>query len=210
MFQPKIGVGPKPSNPFAYLEQMANYYQRGLRMPTLNQTTPDYSKRNPDPALKPFAPQLPALAFTPTTRVQQAGLTNTGPFPNMPPSTGPLSSTMQTFPTETLTQTDLTATLAPTLAQARIQNTLRQVPENLKDAWNTLGQDWWSQFSTWPQQYVNDFLTKYAAGDFAGANDVARNWYDLKAKYNREDAARQQEQDYFDQQSQYRQSARVV
>lgn len=181
----------------------------------LQPLTPYAQGSNPN-APKPFTPKPPTMTEsglqggtlqfpTPTTPPGQPPLT---------PPTGGVTATQQNAPlTDTYSDGTLTATAqGNSLADKRIANTLRQVPENLRETWETLGAEWHNQFSTWQQSYVNDFLTRYAAGDFDAANAVAQSWYDKKDAYAKRNGSREQQQadqDYWDSQSQYRQSGYI-
>lgn len=200
-----------PNNPFSYLDQLAKQYAQSLRMPTLAQTvrpfrpmptgyTPTQQPIYGTPATGLGMPKLPSAGQTMKPFTPRIAAPTSQPATTLPPPNAGFATTNPTADPE----------LKVSLETARIQNTERQVPEHLKEAWNTLGADWWKQFSTWRQSYVNDFLQKYSEGDFAGANEVARRWYDYVDTLGKEREAAAREQEYWDQQSQYRQSARVA
>lgn len=206
MFKPLV---PKD---YGYLDKLKAYYARQFQLPTVPTAFKPFTPKTFSPTSNvPPSPTNPTAGGT-KQRTESAGLVGSDviPFPTQPsppgPNSGPLTSTMGPLPTNYAGQ-GLSAELD--LTNARIANTKRQLPADLIASWDLLGRDWWIQFSTWQQKYVNEFLKKYAAGDFTGANDVARSWYDLKDKYASERQQSQQEQDYLEQQTQYRNSARI-
>lgn len=230
MFNPMIPAVPKP---WAYLDQLKTYYAAQTKPPSMTPAT--WS------APKPFSPQIPALQplqpLTPYTQnsnvpkpftpkpptMTESGLQG-GPLqfptptppgqPPLTPPTGGVSATQQNAPLSgTYSDGTLTATAqGNSLADKRIANTLRQVPENLREAWEALGAEWHNQFSVWQIDYVKRFLEQYQAGNFDAANAVAQSWYDKKDAYAKRNGSREQQQadqDYWDSQSQYRQSGYI-